>query len=49
MSSYNPAKTLKLEKITGSIKRGNLADIVVLDSNYNVIYTFVNGKLVYSG
>lgn len=47
MTSYNPAKTLKIDKITGSIKQGNLADIVVLDSDYNVLYTFVNGKLVY--
>ncbi len=48
MASLNPAKTLKQEKTIGSIKQGKLADIVVLDSTYNVLYTFVNGRCVYT-
>ena len=47
MASYNPAKTLKLDHITGSIVEGKCADLVVLDRNYDVVYTFVNGKCVY--
>ncbi len=47
MASYNPAKSLKIEKETGSIEIGKKADIVVLDENYDVDYTFVDGKCEY--
>lgn len=47
MASETPAKTLKIENITGSIKKGKLADITVLDDNYNVCMTFIDGKCVY--
>lgn len=47
MASLNPARTLKIDRITGSIEPGKQADLVVLDENYNVMYTFVNGKPVY--
>jgi len=47
MASLNPAKSLKIDNLTGSIKVGKLADIVVLDKDYNVEYTFVNGNCVY--
>lgn len=49
MASQNPAKSLKLEHETGSLAVGKLADIVVLDSDYRVSYTFVNGTCVYRG
>lgn len=48
MASFNPAKTLKIDNMTGSIKKGKLADLAVLDDEYNVCYTFVNGQCVYS-
>lgn len=47
MASYNPAKSLKLENQTGSIAVGKCADLVVLNKEYEVEYTFVNGVCVY--
>ena len=48
MASYNPARTLKIDHITGSIAEGKRADLVVLDQQLNVKYTFVGGQCVYS-
>lgn len=45
--SLNPAKFLGMEKEIGQIKKGNKADIVILDSDYQVEKTFINGRLVY--
>lgn len=47
MASYNPARTLKIDHITGSIAEGKRADLVVLDQQMNVKYTFVGGRCVY--
>ncbi len=47
MASLNPAKTLKIDHITGSIAEGKRADLVVLDQQLNVKYTFVGGQCVY--
>lgn len=47
MASFNPAKSLKMENETGSIAKGKLADLAVLDEEYNVVKTFVDGKCVY--
>ena len=47
MASFNPARTLKLEDKTGSLEVGKCADIVVLDKNYDVCMTFVDGKCEY--
>ena len=47
MAAYNPAKTLKIDHLTGSIAVGKAADLVVLDQHYNVLYTFVDGTCVY--
>lgn len=47
MTSLNPAKTLKIDQLTGSISVGKAADLVVLDENYNVQFTYVNGECVY--
>ncbi len=46
MASFNPARTLKLENQIGSIAVGKRADLAVLDSEYNVVDTFVNGKCI---
>lgn len=46
MASLNPAKTLGIDNETGSITEGKYADIVVLDKDLQVKYTFVNGKLI---
>ncbi len=43
-----PAKVLGLEATKGSLDAGKDADIVVLDSDYSVYCTIVQGKIVYS-
>ena len=48
MASRNPAETLGIAHMCGSIAPGKLADLVVLDKGYRVTRTFVNGRCVYS-
>lgn len=48
MSSYIPAKLSKIEDEKGSIEEGKDADLVVLDKDYNVKMTYVEGKLQYN-
>lgn len=43
----NVANNLHLDNV-GVIKNGNDADFVIVDKNFNVYQTYVNGKLVYS-
>lgn len=47
MASLNPAKTLKLDAVTGSLVPGKAADIVILDREYNLVCTYVDGVCVY--
>ena len=44
--TLNPARALKLDR-KGSLEPGNDADIVVLDSRFRVVMTFVDGRLVF--
>lgn len=46
-ASINPAKTLGIDGETGSIQCGKFADLLVLDNELKVQYTFINGKCVY--
>ncbi len=46
-ASLNPAKTLGIDGDTGSILPGKYADLVALDKDLNVLYTFINGKCIY--
>ncbi|MBE7067783.1 MAG: N-acetylglucosamine-6-phosphate deacetylase [Clostridiales bacterium] len=46
-ATLNPAKTLGIDKETGSIAVGKRADFTVLNENYDVILTVVGGKVVY--
>ena len=46
-ATLNPAKTLGIEKETGSIAVGKRADFTVLNERYDVILTVVGGKVVY--
>ncbi len=48
MASINPARTLKIDHITGSIAVGKSADLVVLNADYDVLRTYVNGACVYT-
>ncbi len=47
MASRVPAKSIG-EAFIGSFSYGNKADIVVLDRAFNVVRTYVDGRLVYS-
>ena len=47
MASYNPAKSIKMEDKVGSISVGKYADLTILDSEYNVAYTYINGLCVF--
>lgn len=47
MSSLNPATVYGFADQIGSIRTGKNADIVVIDSDFNVLYTYVNGNIVY--
>ncbi|MEK6264674.1 MAG: N-acetylglucosamine-6-phosphate deacetylase [Clostridium sp.] len=42
--SINPARELGLDKVKGSLEVGKYADIVILDSNFNVHQTIVVGN-----
>lgn len=45
MTSTNAAKEFKLN--TGEIKEGKIADITILDKEYNVFKTIVKGKIIF--
>jgi len=46
MASFNPAKSIGLEKQIGSIQVGKMADLVILDAAYEVVNTLINGKFI---
>lgn len=46
MASKNPAESIGIYEETGSLKAGKLADIVVLDEEFEVVETYINGKRV---
>lgn len=48
-ATINPARQLKVDDITGSIKEGKLADIVVLDANNDIKMVIIKGKVVVGG
>lgn len=49
MASLNPAKSLGLDYLMGSIKVGKCANLVILDKQFQVIQTIINGKIVFGG
>lgn len=48
MASLNPSKLLGVENVIGSIKKGKKANFAVVDDNFNVFKTIVNGQVVYN-
>lgn len=48
LASYNPACVLNLHHQKGSIKIGKDADLIIIDKNFDVHKTIVEGQLVYS-
>jgi len=47
ITSLNPTKVIGLDGQIGSLEIGKKADIAVLNSNFECLMTFVEGKLVY--
>ncbi len=47
-ATYNPAKNIGVLADRGTIEVGKRADLTVLNSDYEVMYTVVGGKVVYS-
>jgi N-acetylglucosamine-6-phosphate deacetylase len=45
--SINPARELGLDKVKGSLEVGKYADIVILDSDFTVMQTIVEGNTVF--
>lgn len=48
-ASANPAKLLGIDKDYGTIEIGKRADLVALDKEGNVVLSFVNGQIAFSG
>jgi len=46
MATINPAKSIKFDKILGSLEEGKKADIVVMDEDLNLLFTIKNGKTI---
>ena len=47
--TVNPARILGLENRKGSVASGFDADLVLWDTDFNVLMTFVAGKKVFTG
>lgn len=47
LATINPARVLKIDDKKGSIAIGKDADFAVIDKDFNVYMTVVNGKVVY--
>lgn len=47
MATINPAVLLRMQDCIGSLEPGKLADVVVMDKEYNVRLTIVEGNVVY--
>jgi N-acetylglucosamine-6-phosphate deacetylase len=46
-ATINPARMLKIDKETGSIKVGKRADFTVINDKYDVILTVRDGEIIY--
>lgn len=49
MASTNPAKQLGVYDRKGSIAQGKDADVLLVDENFTINYTFCRGKIAYKG
>ncbi len=47
MATITPAKALGLANYIGSIKKNKKANITIIDDDFNIIMTIINGKIVY--
>ncbi len=46
-ATINPARTLKIDDVTGSIKVGKNADFTVINANFDVLMTIRDGEVIY--
>lgn len=46
MATINPAKVIGIDNKLGSLQTGKIADITIIDKNFNVKMTIVNGRIV---
>ncbi|MBQ6518321.1 MAG: N-acetylglucosamine-6-phosphate deacetylase [Anaerolineaceae bacterium] len=46
-ASLNPARLIGIDAETGSIEKGKLADLVLMDADFNVKLTIIEGQTVY--
>ena len=46
-SSLNAARLIGIDAETGSIEKGKLADLVLMDGEFNVQRTIIEGKTVF--
>lgn len=44
-ATINPAKAIRADRETGSIEEGKLADVLVVDKDYNIRLVIVKGKI----
>ncbi|MCC6145959.1 MAG: N-acetylglucosamine-6-phosphate deacetylase [Anaerolineaceae bacterium] len=47
MASFTPAAALGIENRFGSIKKGHMADLLLLDNQLNVVLTMIAGQVVF--
>ena len=47
MASFNPARFLKIDQVTGSLAEGKNADLAVITDDYECVLTMVEGRIVY--
>jgi N-acetylglucosamine-6-phosphate deacetylase len=48
MASINPARVIGMSELLGSLEIGKWADLTVVDEDFNIYMTMVNGEIVYS-
>lgn len=48
-ATINPARLLGLDNITGSLEKGKIADLAIINTSFEVLLTIAQGKPVFSG
>ena len=47
MASLNPAKSVHIDDVCGQIKPGLSADFIVLDNDFDLVATYLDGEKRY--